>query len=188
MSDLAALLEKNVAVWRAVQGLHALELPEAYVGAGCVAQTVWNRLHGYPPQHGIKDIDIVYFDGQDLSIGAEQAALERAAARFPDLAPRLDVKNEARVHLWYEARFGFPIAPYQSVEDAIGSWPSTATAIGVRIETGRFRAFAPFGLDDLWGGIIRPNKRLITREIYEAKANAWRAKWPDLRVYAWADE
>jgi hypothetical protein len=34
---------------------------------------------------------------------------------------------------------------------------------------GEFECCAPFGLDDLFGLVVRPNKRQITRAIYEAK-------------------
>jgi hypothetical protein len=42
----------------------------------------------------------------------------------------IDVKNEARVHLWYKSHFGYDIPPYHSVEEAMDSWPTTATAVG----------------------------------------------------------
>jgi hypothetical protein len=63
---------------------------------------------------------------------------------------RFDVKNQARVHLWYGARFGCPIAPYASVADAVATYPTTATAIALRREGGRLACIAPFGLDDLF--------------------------------------
>jgi hypothetical protein len=39
-----------------------------------------------------------------------------------------DVKNEARVHLWYERRFGRHLEPYRSTGDAIATWPTTASS------------------------------------------------------------
>src|SRR5690606_17633631 len=94
---------------------------------------------------------------------------------------------EARVHLWYEARFGYPIRPYRSMEDAIRSFPTTATAVGVRPEAGGLRIFAPFGLSDLFGLTVRANPAQITRAIYEAKTSRWLALWPRLRVTPWED-
>src|ERR1700730_3374080 len=38
----------------------------------------------------------------------------------------------ARVHLWYEDRFGYALKPYLSSADAIATFPTTATAVGVR--------------------------------------------------------
>src|SRR5437899_6635367 len=48
---------------------------------------------------------------------------------FQHLPIKLDVKNEARVHLWYEDRFGYAIKPYLSSADAIATFPTTATAV-----------------------------------------------------------
>jgi hypothetical protein len=41
-----------------------------YLGAGCVAGTVWNVLHGFDLNAYIKDCDLVYFDASDLSWGS----------------------------------------------------------------------------------------------------------------------
>lgn len=45
--------------------------------------------------------------------------------------------------------------------------------------------FAPCGLSELLGLIVRPNKKQITQTIYDAKVKKWRARWPDLRIVAW---
>jgi hypothetical protein len=95
---------------------------------------------------------------------------------------RIDVKNEARVHTWYEAKLGYPIAPYKSITDAIESFPTTATAIAIKPTPSGVAINAPFGIDDLMSGIIRPNKRQITREIYSAKVERWTTIWPGLVV------
>jgi uncharacterized protein len=100
---------------------------------------------------------------------------------------KLDVKNEARVHLWYQQRFGYAIEPCRSSADAIATFPTTATAVGVRRIHGEFECCAPFGLADLFGLIVRPNKRQITRTIYEAKAERWRSIWPRLRILPWEE-
>lgn len=159
-----------------------------YLGAGCVAQTVWNELHGFPPESRIKDYDLVYFDGSDLSSEAEDSFAERAALMFKDLGVRVDVKNEARVHLWYRERFGLPIEPYASSEDAISTWPTTATSVGVTSRSGKFEVFAPFGLTDMFTLTVRPNKKQVTKEVYTEKATRWRSMWPKLRVIRWEEE
>ena len=107
-------------------------LPNTWLVAGALAQTVWNAAHGFPLETGIADIDLVYHDASDLSEAAEARHAERIGALFRDLPLRFDVKNEARVHLWYARRFGYPIEPYPSTEAAIASFPTTATAVGLR--------------------------------------------------------
>ena len=163
---------------------HELYLPSWYLGAGAVAQTVWNDLHGYPQDYGIKDCDIVYFD-PDISPEAQDHYTEAAQKLFGHLPLAVEITNEARVHLWYKEYFGKDIEPYQSTEDAISTWPTTAASIGIRYEEGRFKVFAPFGMDDLMNLILRPNKVMVPKEVYDNKADRWRKVWPKLKVIPW---
>lgn len=43
------------------------------MGAGAVAQTVWNLAHGFDAALNIKDCDLVYFDQRNLTYEAEDA-------------------------------------------------------------------------------------------------------------------
>lgn len=169
--------------------LHALSraaLPQAYLAAGCIAQTVWNTLWGYPLPYGISDADIIYYDDLNLT---KETEIDMEAKLQKDLDGnhpfRLDVKNEARVHLWYEDKFGYAIAPYSSSEAAIRSFPTTATAVGVRYAGGTMEIYAPFGLSDLFSGVVRANKRQITQSIFLSKAEKWKGKWPELTIVPW---
>jgi len=164
-----------------------IELPGCWLAAGAIAQTVWNAAHGRAPESDILDLDVVYFDAADPSRESELQAEARIGALFADYPVKFDVKNQARVHLWYAAKFGYPIAPYASVEAAIASFPTTATAVGVRTGRAALEICAPFGLSDLLGLIVRPNRRQITRAIYEAKVDRWRRCWPRLTIMAWDD-
>ena len=162
-----------------------IALPECWLVAGAVVQAVWNEKFGFAPDHGMRDVDIVYHDPRDLSEESEAAHDARIGSMFTDLPVRLDVKNEARVHLWYEARFGYAIAPYGSAKAAIATFPTTATAIGVRRTGQGWEIEAPFGLADLCDGVVRPNRVQVTQKIYEAKVARWRALWPDLIIHDW---
>lgn len=165
--------------------LPGLGLPSWYVGAGCVAQTAWNHLHGFSPEHGIKDYDIIYFDPEHLTEASERAVEAQVNALVGDGEAKLDLTNEARVHTWYQRRFGHPLAPYRSAEHAIATWPTTATSVGVRTEGAEFVVCAPFGLADLFAMVVRPNTTLVDRAVYEAKAERWRRLWPDLTLLPW---
>ncbi|MDQ0483908.1 nucleotidyltransferase family protein [Guptibacillus hwajinpoensis] len=172
-----------------VLNVSQLEFDHYYVGAGSLVQTVWNYLSGYPLNYGISDIDIIYFDDKDLSKEKEEMIEQKLASSLSDLPLEIDVKNEARVHLWYKEKFGKDINPYQSLEDAINSWPTTATALGVRRENnGEFKVYAPYGLNDLFSMTVRANKQLISRDIYETKATKWVNLWPKLTVIPWENE
>jgi len=163
----------------------AIALPDAWLVAGAIAQTIWNQAARRAPEAGIKDVDLVYFDAADLSAEAEAAHERRLRDAFADLPVALDVKNEARVHLWYERKFGKPIAPYRSTADAIATFPTTATSVGVRIHRDRFETCAPFGLDDLFGLVVRANRRQIDEPAYATKVARWRPIWPALTVLPW---
>lgn len=185
MTDLQTIILKSPLLAPILDRWDRIALPDGWLAAGAIAQTVWNHAFDLPPTHGISDIDIVYFDGDDLSQEAEATHAKRIEGLFADLPVRIDVKNEARVHLWYEEKFGTPIRPYLSAEEAIATFPTTATAIGLRPSQGGLEICAPFGLEDLLAPIVRANKSQITRAIYERKVERWRALWPGLAIERW---
>jgi hypothetical protein len=162
-----------------------LELPGFYIGAGGVTHTVWNHLLGLDPLHGLKDLDLVYFDRREERLDDQKRTDARVRTALEDIPLEIDVTNEAWVHLWYPRKFGRVIAPYRSTEHAIGTWPTTASSIGVRLEKDRLKVCAPFGLGDLLSLTVRPNKSLVSREVYESKVARWISLWPDLTVIAW---
>jgi hypothetical protein len=166
----------------------AIALPDCWLAAGAIAQAVWNDLFGLEPNYGVKDVDLVYFDGSDLTPEAEANHEARIRELFSGRGITIDVKNEARVHLWYARKFGGEIAPNTSTWHAITTFPTTATAIGVQPAGSGLSIAAPFGLADLLGAIVRPNKVQITRAIYAAKVMRWRACWPRLTIVDWADQ
>jgi hypothetical protein len=184
-ADLLEVAARSPIVRTILERWTSIALPDCWFAAGALAQTVWNDAFGLPPTYGISDVDLVYFDGADLSEEAESGNSLRVRALFSDLPLWIDVKNEARVHLWYRAKFGQDIAPYISAEDAITTFPTTATAVGIQPVDGGLRVFAPYGLSDLMGLTVRANKKQITRAIYEAKVAKWLTLWPGLQVVPW---
>lgn len=181
---LHRILSENEILYEVIVKAQELGLEKCYIGAGCICQTVWNYQNGLEPMYGISDIDIVYFD-DDLSYEKEDGIIKKVKQMFSHLPVEVDVKNQARVHLWYEKRFGYPCKPYRSVEEAINTWPTTATAIGTRLEKEKLIVYAPFGLNDMFGQIIRANKILITEKVYAEKCQKWRSKWDTLTVIPW---
>ena len=175
-------------LWTVIRGLGELRLPNVYVGAGAVAQTVWNVACGLDAAHAIRDLDVVYFDADDLSAQAEERVKANVKAHFTGVRCELDVKNQARVHLWYEGKFSRAIAPFSTVEEAIATWPTSATAVGVRWEEDALKVHAPYGLEDLLNLVVRPNPILVTKALYETKAARWKAAWPRLQVMPWIPE
>lgn len=182
--ELIAILKKNTTLWTILEKAPSFGLKNYYIGAGVISQTVWNAQNDFPLLQGISDVDFVYFD-PDLSYEKEDYYIHLIQKEFALMPLGIDIKNEARVHLWYKSHFGYDIKPYESVEEAIASWPTTATAVGVRLEDGKPIIYAPFGLDDLFDEIIRPNKVAVKESVYRAKCEKWKAKWPSLTIIPW---
>jgi hypothetical protein len=183
---LAAVM-RNPVVVEVLARAEALALPAWWLTAGCLFQTVWNVLDHREPTRGIRDHDLFYFDPGDLSWAAEDAVIRRAAAAFAGCGGEVEVRNEARVHLWYGDRFGVRCPPYASTEAAIDSFAATACCVGVRTVSGQPVVYAPFRFDDLFAFVLRPNPVLAPRHVYETKAARWRALWPRLTVLPWPD-
>ncbi|MFH0891476.1 MAG: nucleotidyltransferase family protein [Candidatus Falkowbacteria bacterium] len=186
--QLLKILRKNENARMVLDRARELNMPNWHLGAGAVAQTVWNIKHGFDPENGIKDYDLVYYDAGDISYEAEDGYIQKGKELFKDIPVSVEIRNQARVHLWYEKRFGKKIGQYKSAEEAISTWPTTATSVGIRRENGRFQVYAPFGLDDLLDMIVRANKTLITEKIYQDKAKRWIEFWPNLKIIPWDQE
>jgi hypothetical protein len=182
---LQAIVSESPLLAPVLRNWKKIALPDCWLVAGAIAQTVWNHSFGLAATHGINDIDIVYFDADDVSESAEAEHASRIRNIFSDLPVWIDVKNEARVHLWYEAKFQRPIDPYISATDAITTFPTTATAVGLQPRGCGLELYAPYGISDLLGGIVRPNKKQITPDIYSRKVDRWSAVWPRLTVVDW---
>jgi hypothetical protein len=182
---LESIVRSNQVIARVLDEVPALSLGSWYIGAGGIAGTVWNHLHGYPPTHAIKDYDVVYFDAEDLGERAEQAVAAQVTELLGANGAAVDVTNEARVHTWYERRFGRALRPYRSVEHAIATWPTTAGSIGVRRDGDEFVVCAPFGLADLFAMVVRANTTLVDEAVYRAKAERWSRTWPRLTALPW---
>ncbi|MGW7426859.1 nucleotidyltransferase family protein [Streptomyces sp. NPDC054813] len=186
LEALREALRRNEVLVDVLERSAVLGLPGGYVAAGCLFQTVWNVVTGRPAGAGIKDYDLIYFDDADLSWEAEDRVIRRGREVFAGVAAEVEIRNEARVHLWYEERFGVPCPPYGSTEAAIDSFAATTCCLGVRVEEGgRWRVYAPHGLSDVFNLVVRPNPVLAPRAVYEEKTARWREQWPELTVLAW---
>ncbi|MFJ9756616.1 nucleotidyltransferase family protein [Streptomyces sp. NPDC101149] len=189
LATLKSLLSRNEILLEVLERSASLALPGWYVTAGCLFQTVWNVVTDRPPTSGIKDYDVFYFDSSDLSWEAEDAVITAGAEAFAGLPAEVEIRNEARVHLWYEQKFGVACAPYPSTEAAIDCFAATTCCLGVRLEPGgRWRVYAPHGLSDVFNLVVRPNPVLAPREVYESKSARWRRHWPELTVLDWPAE
>ncbi|HEY9567174.1 MAG TPA: nucleotidyltransferase family protein, partial [Thalassobaculum sp.] len=143
----------------------------------------WNRLSGRPPGENVKDYDVFYWD-EDTAWEAEDAVIRRAAALFADLRVPVELKNQKRVPIWYREKFGVDYRPVGCAADAIARFQVACTCVGLAPRpAGGVELCAPHGLDELFAGILRPNRQCPSRpELIHAKAESYRARWPWLRI------
>lgn len=160
--------------------LAAMNLRECHLTAGCLFQTIWNQTSGRDPHWGIKDYDIFYFDDDDLSWDAEDRVIQRVASETADLPINIEVKNQARVHLWYPDRFGGDYPKLGSARSGIELYLVSCTCVGIDARTGEL--YAPYGLDELAAGILRMNPFNARPGLFLRKAESYRRRWPWLRI------
>lgn len=184
VSDLVAVVRSSGWMMDVLRAARAVSLPQWWVGGGVLRDLVWDtRAGGFDPLR-VKDVDLAFFDPTDLSHVHD----ERAQAALVDAlsAVTWDAKNQAAVHTWYAARFGFEVAPLASATDGVATWPETATAVAVRLDdhdevevTG-----VQGGVDDLMAGVHRRNPRRVSDAEYRrrlARRNV-AERWPQVRV------
>lgn len=183
--ELKAILRASPKLMRVLTQARALALPDWMIFSGAVYQPVLNHLTRRPADHGLKDFDLAYFDASDLSYEAEDAVIRRAAGAFdPDLAPLVEVRNQARVHLWFADKFGpeEPYGPLSCSAEALTRFTSATFAIGVRLELDdAITVMAPFGLADLFALRLRPNP-LRPATGFARTAMTVRERWPEVVV------
>jgi len=196
--ELVSIIIRDPVRRSVIEAMAALDLPDAWIAGGFVRNAVWDSLFGEGSTTPINDVDVVYFKALD-SYGVDQDTLleiiqkdwmnpvweeeDTAVAALSSAVPGLsfEVKNQARMHI-SSVRI-VAQEPYKSMSDAVSGWVETATAIGIRMnEDGTFSVLAPYGLEDLFQGIIRPTQPAYSERARErADAKGWLTLWPKLR-------
>jgi len=180
---LTAIVCATPPLMRVLSVARRLCLPDWLVFSGAVYQPVLNHLTRRPFDYGIKDYDLGYFDDSDLSYDAEDVVIRRVNTAFDEpLRSMVEVRNQARVHLWFEAKFSEPYGPLSSTAEALERFASATFAVGVRLESdNRLHIVAPFGLGDLFALRVVPNPHRKTVGFDRAAADV-RRRWPEVVV------
>jgi len=180
---LAAIVRGTPSLMRVLLTIRALKLPDWLIMSGAVYQRVLNALTKRAPDYGVRDYDLGYFDASDISYEAEDAVIRRVAANFDEpLRSTVEVRNQARVHVWFESHFGESYTPLSCTAEALERFVSPMFAVAVRLEEGdRLHIEAPFGLADLFALRLRPNPRRPFGGFERVAANVLR-RWPEVRV------
>ncbi|BAZ15050.1 hypothetical protein NIES4071_69200 [Calothrix sp. NIES-4071] len=164
----------NSPVGEVLPAIAELQLPNWWLAGGAVRNTVWRQIFSDDCKLVIKDFDIAFFDAEgDRS--QELGAKETLTNQFPNYI--FDVKNQASFARWREGRQTFV-----STEDGISNWLHTATAVGVRVNIqGEWEYFTPYGLDDLFNGVIRPTPTHVNNPDAINKGASFLQKCPALK-------
>ena len=184
---LAEIVRATPTTLAVLQTARDLDLPDWMIFSGAVYQPVWNHLTGRALDYGIKDYDLAYHDASDVSYEAEDVVIKRVAAAFePPLRDLVEVRNQARVHLWFADKFGAdePYPPLESSAAALKRFVATAFCVGVRLEQDdSLTVHAPFGLEDLFALRLRPNPlRLKGAGGWERTTGSAKARWPEISI------
>jgi uncharacterized protein len=171
-------LKSNSELMAVLEAIASSDLPQGAVFAGAVYQTIWNRRLGLAATYGIRDYDVMYFD-PDLSLEAEEKAEQRLKVLLPaGLAAKVEVRNQARVHLWFGPRFGYAYPPLKDANDALNRALATVHAVNVRLGDGEIRTVAPLGYGDIDAMLFRAGPGGVVPALVEMKARSTLARWP----------
>lgn len=161
-----------------------MDLPDWWIVSGAIYNQVWNHLTGRPDMHGVNDVDFFYFD-PDTSFSAEDRVIRRAAGLFA-ASPPIELRNQARVHLWYEQHFGVPYSALANSREAIDRFACRSHCVGLRLRAdNEFDIYTPFGLNDIFSFRVTPNPIRNNRATHEAKGARQKAIWPELTIADW---
>lgn len=167
----------------ALVAVRSLGLASWCIGAGAVRNLVWDALHGKTEPSASADVDVAYFDAENLAPERE-AELQ---ARLIEILPTVlwEVTNQAAVHHWFESCFGHPVDALRSLEEAVASWPEYATSVGLRLEADdSITVIAPHGLEDLFSCVVQRNPTRVSVATYRRRVmqKRYSERWPKARV------
>jgi hypothetical protein len=181
---LFGIVGASPTLMRAFHTARDLNLPDWWIVAGALYNQVFNHLTNRPDMYGVNDIDLFYFD-PDTSYAAEDAIIQIAAHRFAPIPP-VQVRNQARVHLWYKQHFGQPYTPLKNAREAVDRFACRTHSVAVRLNPDdSFELYAPYGLGDIFAFRITPNPACNNRKTHETKGARQKQMWPELKIVPW---
>jgi uncharacterized protein len=181
--ELTQLVRSTPWFMSILETVRAYNPPHWLVGAGVIRNLVWDHLHQYQTPTPLADIDVIFFDPHDVRPERDQVVQQQLARWLPHV--NWEATNQAAVHLWYEDVFGFAVSALNSSEEAVATWPETATSVALRLlSTDQIYIVAPYGLSDLFNMVLRRNPCRVTREQFTQRLHSKQilCKWPRVQV------
>lgn len=176
--EIRELVGQNKQMMDILRAVKTLDLPDWWIGAGFVRNTVWNYLHSFKSEL-VNDIDVIFYDKSDTTWDTEKLIEEKLESLIPGLP--WSVKNQARMHI----KNGDP--EYTDSVDALSHWLETATCVAVKLDKkDNVILAAPHGIDDLVQlKVVLTPRSAHRKEIYEQrmKDKNWSKRWPKLTIF-----
>jgi hypothetical protein len=111
--------------------------------------------------------------------------IRKLQSRLARPGVKVEVRNQARVHLWYPQKHGLPYPALHCSTDGIDRFLTKNTQVGIRRTPSGLDVYAPNGFDDIAGMVVRPNHTPnFSAANYAAKASRWKTLWPEITVLA----
>lgn len=177
--ELRQMIEDDQYLMQLLKTIGELGLEDCWLCAGVIRNFVWDELT--ERNTPTNDIDVIYFDEEDLSTKSEELYEKKLEEIFPKQP--WSVRNQARMHL----KSGF--SPYHSAIDGVAHFPETPTAVAARLNNGKVEVVAPYGLKDLFNMVVKPTRfyeeGTTYRSIYleRIQKKKWENNWHELSIY-----
>lgn len=176
--QISEIIQKDALMMRILGAAEKLDLPDWWIGAGFLRNKIWDYLEDNESVPS-RDIDLVYFNSEDISQETDWEFDDRMAKEYP--FAEWEIRNQARMH--YVNKF----EPFTSTADGISHWVETATCVAVRLNKERLEYLFCYGTDDLFGLVARPvsyfKQEPLLSEFYgRVEKKRWKQRWPDIQV------
>ena len=176
--DIAHIIEQDAWMMKILFLVRGLHLPDWWIGAGFVRSKVWDYLHDYQERTPLPDVDVIYFDKNNLSEEIEEKYQDTLRKSMPEV--EWSVTNQARMHAFKGDK------PYKSAEEGLSHWVEIPTCVGAKVtDNDEVMITAPWGVEDLLGLIVRPNPHCRDNPDSfrrRMKQKNWPGKWPKLKI------
>ncbi|MDO6477667.1 nucleotidyltransferase family protein [Alteromonas sp. 1_MG-2023] len=169
------LLKDDPLRYAALQAVAALSLRDCWIGAGFIRNLIWDHTHRRSIPTPLNDVDVVYFDSDNVSAEAETVHTGRLNTIMPAL--NWEVRNQARMH----DKHGRP--PFSNTPDAVSHWVEIETTVAARLQNENIEIFSAYGLSHNYNNTITRNP-LAAQATFDSrvKNKSWLADWPALKV------
>lgn len=154
-----------------------LNLPDCFVGAGAIRNTVFDVLHHYKTRTKLNDVDVAYYD---IKRHDDKLLSKVLTEKNPNYC--FEVVNQAYVHEFNDR------LPAKSTSDALSYWVENVTCIGVRLEKDNSITITDpnnNALESIFNLTVKPalkDANNLSRYKKRMKEKSWQNKWPKLTI------